>query len=372
MTDGEWKPNWRAIADRIVNGTLRLTPGERVVYLVDPYDQPELLEEIRAAVLSAGGIEHATLLGWTSKLQRLRNFMGQHDDPAAAERERNAHRDLISTADVLLWLPVNWTVWEPEWLVMNWRGRSVHCHWYWDPVASRGDPVQVELHKALERAIVDVDYDRLRARQERLRDAIRGRTVRISTPQGTDLRFKCPRDGWYHLNDGIASREKAMQGTCTRDREEEIPAGAVRTRPTEDSVEGVIAVRRGRPPVDGWGFPAPEFAHDVDFVFSKGRVVELRSKACQDRLNEIRSTFTGDWDRLGAVGFGTNPLLTTPKEVAFPNYYGKGEGMLRLQLGGNVESGGHYVSNLWLHLYFDNATIEVDGNVFQKDGVLLL
>src|SRR5262245_41057327 len=110
--------------------------------------------------------------------------------------------------------------------------------------------------------------------------------------------------------------------------------------------------------MDGWGFPMKEFADNLDFVFKGGRVVELVSSTRQKRLDEARSILIGDWDRLGAVAFGTNPLLTTPKRASFPNYYGKGEGMLRLQLGDNVESGGRYTSNLWLHLYFDNTTIE--------------
>src|SRR5687768_4608251 len=93
-----WKPDWDAMADLIVRRSLRLEPGDRVVYLADPYLYPDVLDAFREAVLTAGGVEQATIVTWTPRLGRLRDPSGGHPDPEVATRERYAHLDLFNTA----------------------------------------------------------------------------------------------------------------------------------------------------------------------------------------------------------------------------------------------------------------------------------
>jgi hypothetical protein len=52
---------------------------------------------------------------------------------------------------------------------------------------------------------------------------------------------------------------------------------------------------------------------------------------------------TGDKeDRLGAMVLGCNPLLTPVAGSTFAPYYGYGDGVLRLTIGEDLESGGSY------------------------------
>jgi hypothetical protein len=108
-------------------------------------------------------------------------------------------------------------------------------------------------------------------------------------------------------------------------------------------------------------------------VFRDGHVAELRGGSRQAELDAARMRLMGDWDRLGEVVFGTNPLLVTPPATRLPTYWGFGDGVLRLHLGDNVESGGHFTGNLWINLWLTDCTVEVvGGETILRDGKLLV
>jgi leucyl aminopeptidase (aminopeptidase T) len=374
----EWTPDWDALANQIVNRTFKLQRGERVIYLADPYYTPELLDSVRSAVLAAGGIEQATLLNWTPRLAAQRTPRGTHTDAELARLEQSAHLELFNSADVFIWLPNDtfrtgaYSVWESEWILGRWRGRGLHFHWFPDAGAPAGDPIHRELEKIYQLGILDIDYEALADRQRRLVETIRGRRLRVTTPDGTDLQFDLPANGWYHCNDGDASREKALRAMCARDREEELPCGAVRTVPAAEHVDGIVSTRRV-PPWNGFGLDLNTFGTELDLVFRDGHVAELRGGSRQAELDAARMRLMGDWDRLGEVVFGTNPLLVTPPATRLPTYWGFGDGVLRLHLGDNVESGGHFTGNLWINLWLTDCTVEVvGGETILRDGKLLV
>jgi hypothetical protein len=373
-----WKPNWRALADHAVNRTLRLQKGERVIYLVDPQLYPDLFDEFRAAVLGAGGIEQATIVAWTPRLAEFRTRSGHALDPDAALDERRAHMELFETADVFIWLPPTsydrpaaYTAMESEWIVGRWPGRTVHFHWPLDPLAPRDHPVQRQIQEMGERAILELDYSTLADRQRRLLDALRGSSVRVTTSAGTDIRFDCPKDGWYYASDGDCSRQRTEHATSARDRTQELPCGVVRTIPAEDSVEGTIVLRK-KPAFHGSGLDIGGFADDLDVVFTRGTITDLRSRTHQKALDAARGSLTGDWNRLGEFVIGMNPLLQTPPEAATPVYWGYGEGLVRFHFGENAESGGRFHTTTPLHTFLHEATVEANGRALLRDGKLLM
>ncbi|MBV9524149.1 MAG: hypothetical protein JO010_15210 [Alphaproteobacteria bacterium] len=364
------------MARKVVRDVLRLDRNEKVLISADPYCGGSMLDAVRAEIQRAGGIELATMLHWTPALTALRNADGTRADAADAKAEDAAIGALFGIADVYLWLQNDWrsprathTVGQSERILERWRGRSVHFHWFHDPANPDPDhPSNLALDKVYEDAILKLDYDALRRRMRDLASRMAEREVSIRTPAGTDLRFRT--NARFHLNDGDASKEKAAAAHSPRDREEEIPGGALRTIPERHSVEGVIAIRRG------FGFPTSGNGLDIDrwldqglrFYFERGSIRRVETDGEQAALDRAWAAETGDKDRLGEMVLGCNPLLRPIAGLAFPPYHGFGDAVLRLTIGENIESGGENRSSLHRWLMFTDADISAGTDVLVSNG----
>lgn len=286
--------------------------------------------------------------------------------------------DLFRPAQVFIWLPSNYllrgstTIMQSEWVLARWPGRGVHFHWFPDLANGPDSAVTRRLYGAYQHAILDLDYVELRARQLRVVSAVKGKELHVRTPDGTDLRVKLEDDGWYHLNDGDASPEKVSRASSARDREEELPAGAIRTRPIASSAQGTIRYRRGQG-VAGRGVDLNPYTGDLELVFRDGRLVDLRAGAKTDALLASWTAQSGDKDRLSEIVIGSNPLLPLTVEGArMPVYWGFGAGGFRCHLGDIVESGGDFASSFSAELWFTDATVDADGQTIIRDGKLLV
>jgi len=372
------KLDWEAMARKLIREVLRLERRERVLISADPYCGGAMLDAVRAEIQRAGGIELATILHWTPALTKLRNPDGTKPEPAEAAAEDAAMAGLFAQADIFLWLQNDWrsprstmTIGQSERILESWPGRSVHFHWFHDP--GNPDPDH-ESNKALDlvyqHAVLNLDYAALGRRMRDLRSRMAERELRITTPAGTDLSFRT--GARFHVNDGDASRAKAAAAASPRDREEEIPCGALRTIPLRDTVEGVIALRAG------FGFPTMGNGLDIDrwldqglrFHFEGGRIRSLETDGDQAALDRAWQAETGDKDRLGELVLGCNPLLRRVDGLAFPPYHGFGDAVLRLTIGENIESGGQNRSSLHRWLMFFDADIRAGGDLILSKGRL--
>jgi leucyl aminopeptidase (aminopeptidase T) len=180
--------------------------------------------------------------------------------------------------------------------------------------------------------LLETDYTALTALHKRFADAVRGDTiVHITSPGGTDLRFRAG-DRPVNMQDGDASKARAARGVVLIDKEIELPAGAVRIAPIEDSVDGVIAF----PPSQWDGRPV----EGLKLRFAKGRVVDVTATSGKEAAEaEIRrNAAAGNAFREFALGL--NPLLAVPDRAPWIPSYGYGSGVVRLSLGDNTELGG--------------------------------
>ncbi|HXA69275.1 MAG TPA: hypothetical protein VNW24_02420 [Stellaceae bacterium] len=366
------------MARKVVRDVLRLERHERVLISADPYCGGAMLEAVRAEIQRAGGIELATMLHWTPALTQLRKPDGTRPDLADAAAEDEAIRGLFGLADVYLWLQNDWrsprathTVGQSERILETWSGRSVHFHWFHDPGNPDPDhPSNIALDHVYQDAVLTLDYGALRRRMRDLVSRMTERELRVRTPDGTDLRFRT--GARFHVNDGDASKAKAAAATSPRDREEEIPCGAVRTIPLRDSVEGVISIRKG------FGFPTSGNGLDIDrwldqglrLHFERGFIRRVETDGDQAALDRAWSAETGDKDRLGEMVLGCNPLLRRIEGLAFPPYHGFGDAVLRLTIGENIESGGENRSSLHRWLMFFDADISAGDDMLVSKGRL--
>jgi aminopeptidase len=166
------------------------------------------------------------------------------------------------------------------------------------------------------------------------------------------------------LQDGDASGPRAARGRTILDREIEIPAGAIRVAPIEESVEGTIAF----PPSQWDGRPV----EGLVLRFERGKVVDVRATAGRDAVEAEMKTAGAPGRAFREFALGFNPLLAVPDRSPWIPYYGYGAGVVRLSLGDNTELGGAVGGGYVRWNFFTDTTVTVGGTVWVRDGRLVV
>jgi leucyl aminopeptidase (aminopeptidase T) len=362
--------DYPAMAKRIVQ-QLALKPGERVMSITHPGLFDDLLPYIRYEVMRAGGID----LG---AVEVLREPVPESFDAATllkgARESRSYYKAMFRDVDAAIMMPGASTA-HPAYLAMqDWlkddltehRGRrTVHFHWLEAgsayPIAGQPLPSRSALDANYQRALLETDYKALGEIERRFAAALKDGAVHITAPGGTDLRFRAG-DRPANLQDGDASAARAAQGKVLVDHEIELPAGAVRVAPLEDTVEGVLAF----PPSQWDGRPVD----GLKLRFAKGRVVEITAASGKDAV-EAEMQKAGDAGRaFREIGLGLNPLLAVPDRAPWIPYYGYGAGVVRLSLGDNTELGGMVGGNYVRWNFFTDLTVVVGNTTWVRNGKL--
>jgi hypothetical protein len=325
--------------------SLQVTRGERVLLRVDPNTMAALAPLVQKALQARGAVVETLPYG-----------------PAPDLEAR------LARTDVYVWLPAPATATPPDqalrlqrW-IDNGEGRELHFHWVDGTRNVDGLP---DTHTpAYDRVYVDalnVDYAQLARRMDEVSQRLRKGDVRVTTPGGTDIRFRVG-DRPFNKQDGDASKAHARTGRIRIDRHTELPAGILRVAPLEESVNGVLVVPSARFGV--------EQATGIRLEFQKGAVSGASAEAGNDALRAfLKSDPAASRFREFCLGF--NPrLVVPPGETALP-YYGYGAGVVRMSLGDNSELGGTVRGGVVRWLFFPDATVTVGADVIAQDGKLL-
>jgi leucyl aminopeptidase (aminopeptidase T) len=178
--------------------------------------------------------------------------------------------------------------------------------------------------------------------------------VRVTTPFGTDLRFKLdkrPLDYSY----GLATEEKAERGEVLF-----LPTGGIEVSAAEDSAEGRIvydtSIRSGKGKVES-----------LTLQVSQGRIKQFSARSGREIFERYLREGTGDENRFGYFGFGLNPKLrygfTQDDKVLGSTIVGFGHSGAKE--GKNVASGQWWAS-------MTKATVTISGQKVMEDGKLLV
>ena len=360
--------DYPAIARRLVQ-QLALKPGERVLSIAHPGTFEDLQPWIRYEVMRAGGIDLGVV-------EVLREPVPDAFDSAVlikGARDARAHyKAMFRDVDAAIMMPGANTS-HPAYLAMqDWlkddltehRGRrTIHFHWLEAgsayPIAGQPLPSRAQMDAAYQHALLRSDYQALAAVERRFADALRAGEIHITSPLGTDLRFRVG-DRPANLQDGDASAARAAQGKVLVDHEIELPAGVVRVAPLEETVDGVLAF----PPSQWDGRPV----EGLKLRFARGRVVEITASSGRDAVDaEMRRA--GDAGRMfREIGVGFNPLLSVPDREPWIPYYGYGAGVVRLSLGDNTELGGNVTGGYVRWNFFTDLTVTVGGTAWVRNG----
>lgn len=331
--------DWARLAGVVVD-RWQLGKGEKAVLFWDRRDDRGAAAALRKAIAARG----ATVAG---------------EIDVADARDDAAWDRAFAQADVAIWLPSNARLADRpfEHLVEKHpRVRSIHFHWFLPPDRSLHDEVDAMYAKGIE-----VPPATLGARHDALEKALRGATVRITTPQGTDLTLEVPKEARFHRNTGEASAAKVKDARSVRDREEELPGGVFRTTDLRN-VRGTLV---------GYALFATN-APILAATFQDGRVTALESRRGAEEIVKRWNGAGGDKALPGELVISANPALPAVLAGGFMPYYGYGAGIVRVAIGDNWESGGPNRSPQGETLFFmDGATVTANGVAVVKDGQLV-
>lgn len=358
--------DYPGIARTIVE-RLALRPGEKVVSVAHPGVFEDLLPLIRYEVMKAGGID----LGVVDVLPEP---IPESWDPAVVQRgaraAREHYRAMLRDVDAAIMMPGTVPAHPAYGAMQDWlksgRGRTIHFHWVENgsAYALPGQPLPARhvIDGLYQRALLHTDYEALSVALQRFEAAMRGQIVHVTSSAGTDLTFRTG-DRPVNRQDGDASAARAAKGRTLIDREIELPSGAVRVAPLEESVEGTVA------------FPPSQWDQrpvvGLRLRFERGRVVETTAAEGRDAA-EAEMARAGDAGRsFREFALGLNPELAVPERGAWIPYYGYGAGVVRLSLGDNSELGGTVGGGYVRWNFFTDLTVTVGATVWVKDGKLV-
>jgi hypothetical protein len=334
-----------ALATRIVKA-LKVEAGERVLLRYDPATlgalEPELRKQLEAKGARVESITYA---------------------PAADLAER------LARTDIFIWLPAGDDAQTPRperALLATWldegRGRQIHFHWNGGTRDADGLPVK---HSAAYDAVyvdaLDIDYQALSRAQDEAIALLRGGEVRVTSPAGTDLRFRIG-DRPFNKQDGDASKARMASAKVRVDREIELPAGVLRVAPLESTANGTLVVPSAR-----FGDVVVKQAR---LTIVDGVVTNATAAEGADALNTFLESAPAA-SRFREFGLGFNPKLVVPAgQTALP-YYGYGDAVVRLSLGDNEEVGGAVRGGGVRWLFFPDTTVTVGEVTLVKNGKLV-
>lgn len=354
-----YQPNYERIAQKIIQDSLRVRPGEHGVLSVRS-DAVSYAEMIAAAIFRAGGTVTVLLQSDEVKYHQLMDTPLEqlplpwqpneaaiyasdfniaiglndaeperfHDIPAEREHAFNRRRNSRSHAI--------YREGGPRWVGTDYPTRyiaqSLNVPWN-------------RLFETFWRAM-DVDYERLYAQAAALGERLgRGEQYRITSPRGTDLRFRRGERRIFRDDGRVVDIGN-------------LPAGEVTFSPIEESVEGRFVADeshfRGQR-VDGLTL---HFEGGVGTPQGATRGFEL--------FMEQWEAATGEKDRLGEVGIGINPELTS--SVGYELTDQKVYGLVHLTLGENEITGGENRGTLRWTSLVQQATFYVDDEPVLERG----
>lgn len=358
--------DWRAMAEQLV-AQLALEPNERVLLVAAPGLFDDLIPVLRYAVMQAGGVDIGVI-------DVLKEPFPESWDPRVlmegTASARETYREMLRGFDAAIMLP-GATPEHPVYaalqdLLRSGHGRTVHFHWVENgsafPLPGQPLPARYLIDATYQRALLETDYGALAAIQSRFAAAMRGQVVRVTSPLGTDLSFRIGNRP-VNFQDGNASAARASRGEILIDREIELPAGAIRVAPIEESVEGTIVF-----PLSQWD---GRVVDGLTLRIERGRVTSIRAAIGQEAAEAELAGVPEEARAFREFALGFNPLLAVPDRAPWVPYYGYGAGVVRLSLGDNSELGGAVGGGYVRWNFFTDTTVTVGEEVWVRDGQLV-
>jgi leucyl aminopeptidase (aminopeptidase T) len=367
------KSDASVIAERIINDVAQVKPKEIVLIEADPLDQ-KMVEELFIAAGKRGASPFVRL-SWPNLQRRWLESVPEANDAAWGALEDK----LIPFADVVVQIA---RTEDPAFFKDVPAARMAAWNRHFDGLDEKrikrkqriinlGNGIfptkgMAKLHgfseaefSALFWSGVGTDYQRLRALGEAVRAAMpAGKTMRVTTPAGTDLVFTLVPNSMT-VSDGVISDEEIKAGGPALMTW--LPAGEAYGLISPGSAEGKIVVPKHI--VQG------QVLTDLVVTVKAGKVVDLKAAPSKawDRFKELYDTAPPGKDVLSIIDVGLNEDMK-PKGKTLRSYVPAGA--VTLLFGGDEWAGGSNTIAYGAALFLGDATLTVDGQVVVEKGQL--
>ena len=337
---------------------------EKVLLVMAPGDFNPIISLLQKAITTAGAEYLGTISVTEDQPEEWATaFTNRTNGQSISELEK-----IFSEVDLGIMLP-GATPDHPPYkalqnILENGTRRTIHFHWA-GAYDLNGHELDIDSIKSsfYQEVILHTDYQSVADHQLAFENAAREQVIHVTTPAGTDLTFQIGNRP-VTKQDGNASAARAQMGENLIDREIEIPCGAIRVAPIEESVQGKIA------------FPDAEWngslVEGLMVTIENGVIIEVEATSGQAAVEkEMKDAgVAGKSFREFALGF--NPLMPIQMNgESWIPYYGYGAGVVRLSLGDNTELGGKVGGGYVRWNFFTDATVWVGDAIWVKDGTLI-
>ena len=198
---------------------------------------------------------------------------------------------------------------------------------------------------------LSADYNKIAERSLKLTRILSGKKVaKVKTPSGTDITMKIegrtwePDTGLYHKPGEFGN----------------LPAGEVYIAPLEGTANGVIIV-------DGAMAGVGVIKKPIRLIVKDGFVIEISGDKLAKDLEKAIEPFGKPARNIAELGIGTNDKAKIIGNVLEDE---KVMGTVHMAIGDNKSMGGQVSVQSHLDGILLKPTLEIDGQVIMKDGVL--
>ncbi|HEU4680493.1 MAG TPA: aminopeptidase [Gemmatimonadales bacterium] len=365
--------DYRPIAEKVVVQSAGVKEGEIVLLVGSDEDLP-LLEDIAVEVRKRGASPLVTV--GTNRLNR------RMYDEVPAKYDSQAPETMIKLAgivDVVIGtesgegrtlqgvaperVAARGKAGAPVGEVMRKRGvRTVFLGNGLYPSAERAEQFGISRDDLAEMMYsgVDADYAAIQAAGERVREALAaGKEIRITNPNGTDLRVRIEGRP-ITVNDGRISPEDRT--ATPAGRSVWLPAGDVILIPIPGTASGTI--------VSNQEFFRGERVTELRLDFQSGKVTSMSAKSGLEPLKAAYDAAGPGKDQLSVVNIGINPGVKVPE--GNPIHVWSKAGTITLGIGNNTWASGDNQANFGISPSSPGSSLSIDGKVLIQDGKLLL
>jgi len=366
------KINYDSIADKLVNQSLSIQPGESVVITGTPAELT-LLEALSVATSKAGGKPTIQLnMPKANKRAIMETKIKYLEAPSAYEiaqmQQVDAFINVSSTQDPNLFsdvpedklaairhanIPLNKALRKASFrsVTLGQTG-GIPTQSY---AKSRGANFEVMVSNFWK--AIDVDYDKLDSSARKLAKKMKANTkVTLTSKSGTNLKFNLAKDVDVRINSGTTDSTSALSGPS----QVWLPAGEVYACTTPTSASGTLVV------------PSMRFrglsVKNLKIKFENGRMTQFSADKNEKKLRDFFESSTGDYGVLSLVDIGLNP---NSKTIRNSDYYSwEMAGIVTIAMGDHSWAGCSVESDAGLTFNLSDTTLTFDNKTIVSKGKL--